>query len=200
MLDGKTINVSRQALLECPQFKHGRRGNEWKRYELYAGACIFKPSLPSPPTSHKTGAKWPAFLGVHAWSDNIGGWILSHFTLARQGESKIFRGLRFRLSQGHLTLIKIHQDTLSALMSLIKSYIGSFRQGNASTISKASGSWAMKLAVTIWGMSLLQSSLLNSSKTKEPHHARSGLRSPSKKSGPFKNLNKMSEKTIWEAS
>ena len=45
-----------------------------------------------------------------------------------------------------------------------------------------------------------ESSLLNSSKTKEPHHARSGLRSPSKKSGPFKNLNKMSEKTIWEAS
>ena len=69
----------RQALLESPQFKHGRGGNEWKRYELYAGACIlyiFKPSLPSPPTSHKTGAKWPAFLGVQ-------GWILSHFTLAR---------------------------------------------------------------------------------------------------------------------
>ena len=44
--------------------------------------CIFKPSLPSP-TSHKTGAKWPAFLGVHAWSDNIGGWVLSHLTLAR---------------------------------------------------------------------------------------------------------------------
>ena len=86
LVDGKTIDVSRQALLESLQFKHGRRGNEWKRYELYAGACIpfiFKPSLPSPPTSHKTGAKRPAFLGVHAWSDNIGGWILSHFTLAR---------------------------------------------------------------------------------------------------------------------
>ena len=40
-------------------------------------------------------------------------------------------------------------------MSLLKSYTGSFRQGNASTISKASGSWAMKLAATIWGMSLL---------------------------------------------
>jgi len=37
-------------------------------------------------------------------------------------------------------------------MSLLKSYTGSFRQGNASTISKASGSWAMKLAATIWGM------------------------------------------------
>ena len=45
--------------------------------------CIFKPSLPSPPTSHKTGAMWPVFLGVDAWSDNIGGWILSHFALAR---------------------------------------------------------------------------------------------------------------------
>ena len=45
--------------------------------------CIFKPSLPSPPRSHKTGAKWPAFLGAHAWPDNIGGWILSHLTLAR---------------------------------------------------------------------------------------------------------------------
>ena len=66
--------------------------------------CIFKPSLPSPPTSHKTGAMWPVFLGVDAWSDNIGGWILSHFALARWGESKIFSELRFRLSQGHLTL------------------------------------------------------------------------------------------------
>ena len=40
LVDGKTIDVSRQTFLESPQFKHGRRGNEWKRYELYAGACI----------------------------------------------------------------------------------------------------------------------------------------------------------------
>ena len=38
-----------------------------------------------------------------------------------------------------------------------------------------------------------ESSLLNSSKTKEPQHARSGLRSPSTNSGPSKNLNNM-----WE--
>ena len=75
--------------------------------------CIFKPSLPSPPTSHKTGAKWPAFLGLHAWSDNIGGWILS----SERAESF-----------AAYALVKKHQDTLSALMSLIKSYTGSFRR------------------------------------------------------------------------
>ena len=36
------------------------------------------------------GAKWPAFLGVSAWSDNIEGWILSHFTLARCGRTNSF--------------------------------------------------------------------------------------------------------------
>ena len=29
------------------------------------------------------GPTWPAFLGVNAWSDNIEGWILRHFTLAQ---------------------------------------------------------------------------------------------------------------------
>ena len=39
-----------------------------------------------------------------------------------------------------------------------------------------------------------ETSLLNSSKTKEPQHARSELRSPSTYSGPFNDLNKMWEK------
>ena len=105
--------------------------------------------------------------------------------------------------------IKIHQDTLSALMSLINSYTGSF--GRCSTQKTVCtlpckemqaqfqrlaghGQWSWQQRFGAWDLSL------NSSKTKEPQHARSGHRSPSTYSGPFKNLNKMWEKTPWEAS
>ena len=77
-------------------------------------------------------------------------------------------------------------------MSLIESYIGSFRQGNASPISKASGSWAMamKLAATIWGMSLLFWTQVRPS-----NHNMQGRDSEVHQQiqGPFKNLNNM-----WE--
>ena len=63
---------------------------EGKWYELYAGACILY-GYSSLHSFHdqrlKMGAKWSAFLGVNAWSDNIEGWILSHFTLARCGRT-----------------------------------------------------------------------------------------------------------------
>ena len=77
-VDGKNIDVSIQTLLESPQFGHGRRGNDmnymlvlvFHRY-VYSGLHSYHdPRL-------KMGAKWPAILGVNAWSDNIEGWILS---------------------------------------------------------------------------------------------------------------------------
>ena len=60
---------------------------------MSAGACILyvNSSLHSYHDQRlKMGAKWPAFLGVSAWSDNIEGWILSHFTLARCGRTNTF--------------------------------------------------------------------------------------------------------------
>ena len=73
MADGKTTDVSIQTLLESPQFKYGRRGNDLKGSEGYAVACIlFKPSLLSRPTS-QNGGEVAGFSCVHSWSDNIGG-------------------------------------------------------------------------------------------------------------------------------
>jgi len=56
----------------------------------------------------------------------------------------------------------------------------------------------MKLAATIWGMRPLLQPLTN--KTKETQHEMSGLRSSSTYSSSFKNLNKMWEKAIEQAS
>ena len=60
------------------KFRHGRRGNDMNymlvlvfyRYVYSSLHSYHDPCL-------KMGAKWPAFLGVNAWSDNIEGWILS---------------------------------------------------------------------------------------------------------------------------
>ena len=69
-----------------------------ERAQLYAGVCILYvcSSVHSCHEQHlRMGATWPAFLGVNAWSDNIEGWILSHFTLAQRGRTISGRGLRF---------------------------------------------------------------------------------------------------------
>ena len=68
------------------------------------------------------GAKWPAFLGVNAWSDNIEGWILSHFTLARCGRTNSCAAYVLAY-----VLAFTGNPTLSASMSLINSYTGGFR-------------------------------------------------------------------------
>ena len=98
---------------------------EGKWYELYAGACILYvySSLHSYHDQRlKMGAKWPAFLGVNAWSDNIEGWILSHFTLARCGRTNSCAAYVLAY-----VLAFTGNPTLSASMSLINSYTGGFR-------------------------------------------------------------------------
>ena len=72
------------------KFRHGRRGNAMNymlvlvfyRYVYSSLHSYHDPRL-------KMGAKWPAFLGVNAWSDNIEGWILSRFALARCGRTSL---------------------------------------------------------------------------------------------------------------
>ena len=57
-----------------------------ERTQLYVGACILYvcSSVHSSHDQHlRMGATRPAFLSVNAWSDNIEGWILRHFTLAQ---------------------------------------------------------------------------------------------------------------------
>ena len=74
------------ALLESSQFKHRRRGDDMN--DMLLLVFYSSSSLHSYHAQRlKTGAKWPP-LGVHAWSDNIGGWILSHLTLARLNLSR----------------------------------------------------------------------------------------------------------------
>ena len=81
------LHIPRRSVYqESPQFKHGRRGNDTNCVLV----LVFYTSYHD--QRLKMGAKWPAFLGVSAWSDNIEGWILGHFTLARCGRTNSFAG------------------------------------------------------------------------------------------------------------
>ena len=83
LVAGKNIDVSIQTLLESPQFRHGRRGNDMNCMPVLVFYTSIQAFTLITTNVSKWGAKWPAFLGANAWSDNIEGWILSHFTLAR---------------------------------------------------------------------------------------------------------------------
>ena len=164
--------------------------------ELYAGACILY--------IQASGRLFLVYvLGLTTSRDRF--WVILLWQDSERAKSFAAYALAFTGTSD----IKIRQDTLSALMSLIHSNTGSF--GRCSTQKTVCtlpckemqaqferlaghGQWSWQQRFGAWDLSL------NSSKTKEPQHARSGHRSPSTYSGPFKNLNKMWEKTIWEAS
>ena len=95
-------------------------------------------------------------------------------------------------------------------MPLINSYTGSCRrcstQKTACTLPckemqvqfqwlAGHGQWSWQQRFGAW-----ESSLLNSSKTTGTTTCKVGTQKSINNSGPFKNLNKMWQKTIWEAS